>query len=342
MALISAINTFQGWTPGQADAFIKHMLGDMSSGITATPVKAPEGTTEINKLTVAELKAEWKRLGIKGANGKTKQVLRDGILNYDPNTITTSKGKKGDKTKPVKLAEDFVKTEFIAKYQAGEVKSSLDLKRAVGKNGFNVEHLLEPVRNEKTGKTSQSTFGATKDNLTQALDKHIETLDLDELAAEEQAAKAAEPELAIVPVKEPDSSEDEADSSDEEDEEDEAPKETEEQRLAREAQEKAEAKKSKKAAKKARKAAEAAEAAAKLAAEAVDSDDDDEPEDQPKPEPEAQPEPEPETKATKKHRRPKKRSAATADTSDLPSTEEETGQVDWNTVCAVGGASDSD
>lgn len=277
MALMFAIDSFQGWEDAaQKQAFIKHLLGDVPVAASGT------ATSAYDKMTVQELKEECKSKGIKGITQKKRAELLE-LLKQGPQV----KSKK-DKTKAVVLDKNFYKAEFVEKFREdpNTIKVS-ELKKAVGKKGFDIADQLPPVE-RKDGKVMENTaFGAKKENMIEILTSHLEDIDIEELKAEDAEKKAVEKPIASE-VSSAESSEAETSSSDEESE--------------------------KKAAKAEKKAAKAEKKVVKppVKCEVADSSDDDEPLGAVA----AKATPEPETKKKKRSKARRK------EVSDLPKADE--------------------
>ena len=278
MALMFAIDSFQGWEDaGQKQAFVKHLLGDVPVAASGT------ATSAYDKMTVQELKEECKSNGIKGITQKKRAELLE-LLKQGPQL----KSKK-DKTKAVVLDKNFYKAEFVEKFREDPdtIKVS-ELKKAVGKKGFDIADQLPPVE-RKDGKVMENTaFGAKKENMIDILTSHLEDIDIEELKAEDAEKKAAE-KSNVSEVSSADSARVEISSSDEESE--------------------------KKAAKAEKKAAKAEKKAVKVEVkcEVADSSDDDEPLSVVA----AKAAPEPETKKKKRSKARRKE-----EVSDLPTAEQ--------------------
>ena len=207
MALMFAIDSFQGWEDAaQKQAFVKHMLGDVPVAASGT------ATSAYDKMTVQELKEECKSKGIKGITQKKRAELLE-LLKQGPQI----KSKK-DKTKAVVLDKNFYKAEFVEKFREdpNTIKVS-ELKKAVGKKGFDIADQLPPVE-RKDGKVMENTaFGAKKENMIEILTSHFDGIDIEELKAEDAEKKAVEKPIASE-VSSAESSEAEPSSSDEESE----------------------------------------------------------------------------------------------------------------------------
>ena len=180
MALMFAIDSFQGWEDAaQKQAFVKHLLGDVPVAASGT------ATSAYDKMTVQELKEECKSKGIKGITQKKRAELLE-LLKQGPQL----KSKK-DKTKEVVLDKNFYKAEFAEKFNKdpSTIKVS-ELKKAVGKNGFDIANQLPPVE-RKDGKVMENTaFGAKKENMLEILTTHLESVDMDALRAEDAEKKS--------------------------------------------------------------------------------------------------------------------------------------------------------
>ena len=207
MALMFAIDSFQGWEDAaQKQAFVKHLLGDVPVAASGT------ATSAYDKMTVQELKEECKSKGIKGITQKKRAELLE-LLKQGPQI----KSKK-DKTKAVVLDKNFYKAEFVEKFREdpNTIKVS-ELKKAVGKKGFDIADQLPPVE-RKDGKMMENTaFGAKKENMIEILTSHFDGIDIEELKAEDAEKKAVEKPIASE-VSSAESSEAETSSSDEESE----------------------------------------------------------------------------------------------------------------------------
>jgi len=205
MALMFAIDSFQGWEDAaQKQAFVKHLLGDVPVAASGT------ATSAYDKMTVQELKEECKSKGIKGITQKKRAELLE-LLKQGPQI----KSKK-DKTKAVVLDKNFYKAEFVEKFREdpNTIKVS-ELKKAVGKKGFDIADQLPPVE-RKDGKVMENTaFGAKKENMIEILTSHLEDIDIEELKAEDAEKKAVE-KSNVSEVSSAESSDAEISSSDEE------------------------------------------------------------------------------------------------------------------------------
>ncbi len=215
MALMFAIDSFHGWdNTEQKQAFIKHLLGDTAVESLGSP------TSSYDNMTIKQLKEECKSKGIKGITQKSKAELVE-LLKRGPQAKT-----KKDKTKEVVLDKNFYKAEFVEKFNKdpSTIKVS-ELKKAVGKKGFDIANQLPPVE-RKDGKIMENTaFGAKKENMIDILTSHLENVDMEALKAEDAEKKSgqvmdssSEEELAEEVPKEKPGME-LADSSDEESEE---------------------------------------------------------------------------------------------------------------------------
>ena len=183
MALVMVINSFQGWSSDeQRREFVKHLMGEVED--TGPLSQCYE------KMTVTELKEECKTRGIKGYNGKKKDTLIE-LIKQGPKT----KSKK-DKTKEVVLSKNFYKAEFAESFRKDpSAMKAPELKKAVGKSGFDIADKLPPV--ERDGKMMTNTsFGAKKDDMIEILTTHLDTLDIDELRAEDDEKRSAETPVA--------------------------------------------------------------------------------------------------------------------------------------------------
>lgn len=180
MALMFAIDSFNGWdSTEQKQAFLKHLLGDSAGNSAVAP------TSSYDSMTIKQLKEECKSKGIKGITQKTKAELVD-LLKRGPLAKT-----KKDKTKEVVLGKNFYKAEFAEKFNKdpSTIKVS-ELKKAVGKNGFDIANQLPPVE-RKDGKVMENTaFGAKKENMLEILTTHLESVDMDALRAEDAEKKS--------------------------------------------------------------------------------------------------------------------------------------------------------
>jgi len=215
MALMFAIDSFHGWdNTEQKQAFIKHLLGDTAVESLGSP------TSSYDNMTIKQLKEECKSKGIKGITQKSKAELVE-LLKRGPQAKT-----KKDKTKEVVLDKNFYKAEFVEKFNKdpSTIKVS-ELKKAVGKKGFDIANQLPPVE-RKDGKIMENTaFGAKKENMIDILTSHLENVDMEALKAEDAEKKSgqvmdssSEEEVAEEVPKEKPGME-LADSSDEESEE---------------------------------------------------------------------------------------------------------------------------
>jgi len=215
MALMFAIDSFHGWdNTEQKQAFIKHLLGDTAVESLGSP------TSSFDNMTIKQLKEECKSKGIKGITQKSKAELIE-LLKRGPQAKT-----KKDKTKEVVLDKNFYKAEFVEKFNKdpSTIKVS-ELKKAVGKKGFDIANQLPPVE-RKDGKIMENTaFGAKKENMIDILTSHLENVDMEALKAEDAEKKSgqvmdssSEEEVAEEVPKEKPGME-LADSSDEESEE---------------------------------------------------------------------------------------------------------------------------
>lgn len=215
MALMFAIDSFHGWdNTEQKQAFIKHLLGDTAVESLGSP------TSSFDNMTIKQLKEECKSKGIKGITQKSKAELVE-LLKRGPQAKT-----KKDKTKEVVLDKNFYKAEFVEKFNKdpSTIKVS-ELKKAVGKKGFDIANQLPPVE-RKDGKIMENTaFGAKKENMIDILTSHLENVDMEALKAEDAEKKSgqvmdssSEEEVAEEVPKEKPGME-LADSSDEESEE---------------------------------------------------------------------------------------------------------------------------
>ena len=175
-----AIDSFNGWdSTEQKQAFLKHLLGDSAGNSAVAP------TSSYDSMTIKQLKEECKSKGIKGITQKTKAELVD-LLKRGPLAKT-----KKDKTKEVVLGKNFYKAEFAEKFNKdpSTIKVS-ELKKAVGKNGFDIANQLPPVE-RKDGKVMENTaFGAKKENMLEILTTHLESVDMDALRAEDAEKKS--------------------------------------------------------------------------------------------------------------------------------------------------------
>ena len=182
MALMFAIDSFHGWdNTEQKQAFIKHLLGD-----TATE-SLGVSTSSYDNMTIKQLKEECKSKGIKGITQKSKAELVE-LLKRGPQAKT-----KKDKTKEVVLDKNFYKAEFAEKFNKdpSTIKVS-ELKKAVGKKGFDIANLLPPVE-RKDGKIMENTaFGAKKENMIDILTSHLESVDMEALKAEDAEKKSGQ------------------------------------------------------------------------------------------------------------------------------------------------------
>lgn len=188
MALRSLITSFNGWTNDeQAEAFLKHMLGGDAD------FKAPKSATAVSNMSVAELKAECKRLGIRGVNGKKKEELKEKIAAFDPNAAP--KKTKKDKTKEVILPDGFVKSEFAENFDAWSVSDAancLTMKRVLKEQVFNVTATQEMIDEELVNPEQKvgalvSSFKLNKEQLQGILKIHFRDLDIAALRAKEEA-----------------------------------------------------------------------------------------------------------------------------------------------------------
>ena len=188
MALRSLITSFNGWTNDeQAEAFLKHMLGGDAD------FKAPKSATAVSNMSVAELKAECKRLGIRGVNGKKKDELKEKIAAFDPNAAP--KKTKKDKTKEVILPDGFVKSEFAENFDAWSVSDAancLTMKRVLKEQVFNVTATQEMIDEELVNPEQKvgalvSSFKLNKEQLQGILKIHFRDLDIAALRAKEEA-----------------------------------------------------------------------------------------------------------------------------------------------------------
>ena len=188
MALRSLITSFNGWTNDeQAEAFLKHMLGGDAD------FKAPKSATAVSNMSVAELKAECKRLGIRGVNGKKKDELKEKIAAFDPNAAP--KKTKKDKTKEVILPDGFVKSEFAENFDAwseSDAANCLTMKRVLKEQVFNVTATQEMIDDELVNPEQKvgalvSSFKLNKEQLQGILKIHFRDLDIEALRAKEEA-----------------------------------------------------------------------------------------------------------------------------------------------------------
>ena len=182
MALIFAIDSFHGWdNTEQKQAFIKHLLGDTATESLGSP------TSSYDNMTIKQLKEECKSKGIKGITQKSKAELIE-LLKRGPQAKT-----KKDKTKEVVLDKNFYKAEFAEKFNKdpSTIKVS-ELKKAVGKKGFDIANQLPPVE-RKDGKIMENTaFGAKKENMIDILTSHLENVDMEALKAEDAEKKSGQ------------------------------------------------------------------------------------------------------------------------------------------------------
>ncbi len=182
MALMFAIDSFHGWdNTEQKQAFIKHLLGDTAMESLGSP------TSSFDNMTIKQLKEECKSKGIKGITQKSKAELVE-LLKRGPQAKT-----KKDKTKEVVLDKNFYKAEFAEKFNKdpSTIKVS-ELKKAVGKKGFDIANQLPPVE-RKDGKIMENTaFGAKKENMIDILTSHLESVDMEALKAEDAEKKSGQ------------------------------------------------------------------------------------------------------------------------------------------------------
>ena len=182
MALMFAIDSFHGWdNTDQKQAFIKHLLGDTAMESLGSP------TSSFDNMTIKQLKEECKSKGIKGITQKSKAELIE-LLKRGPQAKT-----KKDKTKEVVLDKNFYKAEFVEKFNKdpSTIKVS-ELKKAVGKKGFDIANQLPPVE-RKDGKIMENTaFGAKKENMIDILTSHLESVDMEALKAEDAEKKSGQ------------------------------------------------------------------------------------------------------------------------------------------------------
>ena len=182
MALMFAIDSFHGWdNTEQKQAFIKHLLGDTAVESLGSP------TSSYDNMTIKQLKEECKSKGIKGITQKSKAELVE-LLKRGPQAKT-----KKDKTKEVVLDKNFYKAEFVEKFNKdpSTIKVS-ELKKAVGKKGFDIANQLPPVE-RKDGKIMENTaFGAKKENMIDILTSHLENVDMEALKAEDAEKKSGQ------------------------------------------------------------------------------------------------------------------------------------------------------
>ena len=99
-------------------------------------------------------------------------------------------------TKEVVLSKNFYKAEFAESFRKDpSAMKAPELKKAVGKSGFDIADKLPPV--ERDGKMMTNTsFGAKKDDMIEILTTHLNTLDIDELRAEDDEKRSAETPVA--------------------------------------------------------------------------------------------------------------------------------------------------
>ncbi len=177
-----AIDSFHGWdNTDQKQAFIKHLLGDTAMESLGSP------TSSFDNMTIKQLKEECKSKGIKGITQKSKAELIE-LLKRGPQAKT-----KKDKTKEVVLDKNFYKAEFVEKFNKdpSTIKVS-ELKKAVGKKGFDIANQLPPVE-RKDGKIMENTaFGAKKENMIDILTSHLENVDMEALKAEDAEKKSGQ------------------------------------------------------------------------------------------------------------------------------------------------------
>ncbi len=177
-----AIDSFHGWdNTDQKQAFIKHLLGDTAMESLGSP------TSSFDNMTIKQLKEECKSKGIKGITQKSKAELIE-LLKRGPQAKT-----KKDKTKEVVLDKNFYKAEFVEKFNKdpSTIKVS-ELKKAVGKKGFDIANQLPPVE-RKDGKIMENTaFGAKKENMIDILTSHLESVDMEALKAEDAEKKSGQ------------------------------------------------------------------------------------------------------------------------------------------------------
>jgi len=177
-----AIDSFHGWdNTEQKQAFIKHLLGDTAMESLGSP------TSSFDNMTIKQLKEECKSKGIKGITQKSKAELVE-LLKRGPQAKT-----KKDKTKEVVLDKNFYKAEFAEKFNKdpSTIKVS-ELKKAVGKKGFDIANQLPPVE-RKDGKIMENTaFGAKKENMIDILTSHLESVDMEALKAEDAEKKSGQ------------------------------------------------------------------------------------------------------------------------------------------------------
>ena len=246
MSLILAINSFNWPNDAVKDAFMLHLLGPLGTTATTTGVKVD---SSVSTMTVPELKEECKRLNIRGVTGKSKKQLIEMITNHDPSKVKVKK----DKTKPVTVSPDFIKAEFVQKFQADpDSVKPLELKRAI--KAFE-------IKNPEDESKPYKTFGASKADMVPVLQEYLGDRDPAEFSDTPRAGEDSD----SPPARFTEESDDSSDSGVEESKESEMSDEE-------------KAKAAKKAAKKAKKAAK--KAAAEKEAE---------PEPEPEPEPTKKP-----------------------------------------------------